>query len=255
MEKKACLIRVIPLVYFGNANGILQGKYHFLKTKILCLKLEKYDIWFCFFSIISPERGPAQNKELRRDNLHLKRSLTSSYTETAKKNLTNTEKLSSSLLKESKTEVKVEKPELETGDTSGRSTNTSNSFEEDPLILSRRQKQIDYGKNTIAYDNYIKAIPKSVFFIWIKDFKKLIEIQFHRNQRTKEHPQTPNKYKKYSRRGWDGSIRVWRQKLHVFDNDDSKEKECAAVGSVDDAEIEGALDFLPFDLIDSDVVL
>ncbi|KZS18724.1 putative Histone RNA hairpin-binding protein [Daphnia magna] len=186
-------------------------------------------------SIISPERGPAQNKELRRDNLHLKRSLTSSYTETAKKNLTNTEKLSSSLLKESKTEVKVEKPELETGDTSGRSTNTSNSFEEDPLILSRRQKQIDYGKNTIAYDNYIKAIPK--------------------NQRTKEHPQTPNKYKKYSRRGWDGSIRVWRQKLHVFDNDDSKEKECAAVGSVDDAEIEGALDFLPFDLIDSDVVL
>lgn len=48
---------------------------------------------------------------------------------------------------------------------------------------------------------------------------------------------------------------MWRQKLHVFDNDDSKEKECAAVGSVDDAEIEGALDFLPFDLIDSDVVL
>lgn len=34
--------------------------------------------------------------------------------------------------------------------------------EVNPDILARRQKQIDYGKNTTGYQRYVQLIPKSV---------------------------------------------------------------------------------------------
>lgn len=32
--------------------------------------------------------------------------------------------------------------------------------ETDPLVIARREKQIEYGKNTPEYHNYIETIPK-----------------------------------------------------------------------------------------------
>lgn len=69
--------------------------------------------------------------------------------------------------------------------------------ETDPAVLARRQKQIDYGKNSLSYDNYLRQVPK--------------------HKRKPEHPKTPPKHHKYSRRAFDGLVKVWKKKLHVWD--------------------------------------
>jgi len=69
--------------------------------------------------------------------------------------------------------------------------------ERDSNVLKRRQKQIDYGKNTLGYQNYVETVPK--------------------RERAREQPRTPRKWVKYSRRSWDQQIRLWRISLHRYD--------------------------------------
>jgi len=73
--------------------------------------------------------------------------------------------------------------------------------EEDPVVLARRQKQIDYGYNTIAYDNYIEKVPK--------------------DKRRPGMPRTPPKTRVFSRRQWDGMVKSWKLRLHEWNSSEN----------------------------------
>ncbi|CAF2071055.1 unnamed protein product [Rotaria magnacalcarata] len=87
--------------------------------------------------------------------------------------------------------------------------------ESDPHTLRQRTKEILKGKMSDSYANYLTKYP----------LKK---------QRLREHPTTPNKYRKCSRRCFDGQLRTWRRNLHQFD-EESKQ------GTTDPSEIDGLI--------------
>jgi len=57
------------------------------------------------------------------------------------------------------------------------------------------------------------------FCIFLAQFcRNLIQLFcVDRNKRKRGDPQTPDKYASYSKRAWDGLVRVWRRKLHAWD--------------------------------------
>uniref|UniRef100_A0AAV1UPW3 Histone RNA hairpin-binding protein RNA-binding domain-containing protein n=1 Tax=Peronospora matthiolae TaxID=2874970 RepID=A0AAV1UPW3_9STRA len=81
--------------------------------------------------------------------------------------------------------------------------------ETDPHRLAQRQKQIDYGKNTIGYDRYCAQVPR-------------------RERRRGKHPMTPDKTLCVGKKVFDGFVRKWRQALHKYDPPELAEVTLAA---------------------------
>ncbi|RNA43355.1 proline dehydrogenase mitochondrial isoform X3 [Brachionus plicatilis] len=70
-------------------------------------------------------------------------------------------------------------------------------IETDAEVLRKRQKQINFGKVTSEYQRYVESVP--------------------RQKREHHYPKTPNKFRKCSRRKFDGLVKKWRKLLHVWD--------------------------------------
>jgi len=72
--------------------------------------------------------------------------------------------------------------------------------ETDPHRLRQRQKQVDYGKNTLGYDRYTQLVPKE--------------------RRRRTDPRTPDIHARISTKRFNGLVRAWRRRLHEFDPQD-----------------------------------
>lgn len=67
--------------------------------------------------------------------------------------------------------------------------------ETDPRRLAQRQKQIDFGKNTIGYARYIAEVPRfDLHCAALGSYPCLPTPHLYREKRTKNHPRTPDKY-------------------------------------------------------------
>jgi len=70
----------------------------------------------------------------------------------------------------------------------------------DVHTIEQRQKQIDYGHQTLGYLRYRLLVPK--------------------DKRSRDDPRTPKKQQACSKRSWDGQVKKWRRDLHKWDPED-----------------------------------
>ena len=78
--------------------------------------------------------------------------------------------------------------------------------ETDPRKLEQRQKQIGYGKNSLAYQRYLEEVPMNR-----RSFDLI----------NTDHPRTPDIARDVSKRTFDGQIKAWRRQLHLWDPPDA----------------------------------
>lgn len=92
--------------------------------------------------------------------------------------------------------------------------------------IETRTKQIQFGKNTIGYDNYCAAIPRWVRYSLYTPLvlkctnSNLLFLSYFREKRGHPavHPRTPDPTQDISKRAFDGYIKSWRRALHLWDN-------------------------------------
>ncbi|KAM3188532.1 hypothetical protein ACTXT7_000086, partial [Hymenolepis weldensis] len=104
------------------------------------------------------------------------------------------------------------------------SSRSEEDFETRLDELVRRQRDIDRGRSSDIYQQYITDIAK-------------VDRETH-------HPRTPNKFRKVSRRAWDGMVKKWRRTLHNYqslDPDEPYRSELSTMGDDDDEESDDGL--------------
>jgi len=83
-------------------------------------------------------------------------------------------------------------------------------LETDKVILDRRSKELQIGKNSASYSFYREKIDKE--------------------NRDQHMPRTPDKYTKFPRRRWDGSVKAWKVQVHRIAEKLSEEEVKVEVG-------------------------
>ena len=99
-----------------------------------------------------------------------------------------------------------------------------------PLIddahkLAQRQKQIDYGKNTTAYERFLREVPQ--------------------RERKPRDPRTPDITEPTSKRQFDGLVKAWRRSLHEWESSHPVPARSAVHSSQTNAETSSACSHLP----------